>query len=234
MASEIVEKWKALQKRPLVPKPAESKPPTYDVKGTQSLAERPTLVRRKLTPQQMGELYPGLVSKRPELLNRLAERGVTFYTDPLLEQRENMGGKWSPSTKEVTVQSGAEALVAGHEVTHAALSTSPINPARFLTDKRYRAARSADIVVGGGIVGTALALYLAAAHRNAPEGEVARRVWSASYQSEVFAMGAGGAGAYPELPVDYSEAKRLFGGTFDPRGRAQTASPWFKRRYPGR
>jgi hypothetical protein len=165
----------------------------------------------------MGGLYPGLVSKRPELLKRLSKRGVTYYIDPLLAQRAGMGGAWSPSTKEITVQSGAKTLVAAHEVTHAALSTSSINPARFLTDKRYRAARSADIVIGGGLVGTALALFLAAASRKEPNpmGEVARRVAAASYQSEVFAMGAGGAGVYPGLPVDYYDANRLFGGSFD-------------------
>ena len=218
---------------PRVPKPP--KTPRYDVKGIQSIGQqsrqrtgaeirldallnaprRPQ--RRELTAQEMGSLYPQLVSKRPELLNRLAKRGVTYYTDPLLERDVGAAGTYSPSSREVTVQLGQSIGVAGHEITHAALSTGPINPVRFLTDRRYRAARSADLIIGGGLVGTALALYLAAGSRPDPTGfRSALRVSGAGYQSEVFAMGAGGAEGYMDLPVDYSLANQLFGGTFDP------------------
>ena len=49
--------------------------------------------RRELTAQEMAGVYPGLVAKRPELLNRLSKRGVTYYIDPLLGQKEGYGGE---------------------------------------------------------------------------------------------------------------------------------------------
>ena len=173
--------------------------------------------RRELTAQEMGSLYPQLISKRPELLNRLARRGVTFYTDPFLERDVGAAGTYSPWNKEATVQLGQSIGVAGHEIVHADLATGPVNPIRFITDSRYRAAKSAGLITSGGLAGTALGLYLAAGSRPDPTGfRSALRVQQAGYQSEVFAMGAGGAEAYMDLPVDYSTANRLFGGTFDP------------------
>ena len=252
MAHEIVEKWRALQKGPRVPRPpppayrtrpAEETPrntyaeqlealginppvspktPTYDVKGIQSLTpsrlEREIASRyapripqrRELTAQEMGSLYPQLVSKRPELLNRLAKRGVTYYTDPLIT-RTGAAGTYSPSSKEVTVETGQGVGVAAHEIVHAYQATSWINPVRFLVDKRYRAARSSDLVMAGDTaIGKVLQLALVAAG-----GDPAARVGKASYQSEVFAMGAYGTFAYPDLPVDYTEANYLFGGSFE-------------------
>jgi hypothetical protein len=155
----------------------------------------------------MGSLYPGLISKRPELLNRLAKRGVTYYTDPA----SKYGGVYSPKERTVTIQPGMPVAVAGHEIVHADLDISPINTARFLLDKGYRAAKASDLVIGGRTAsGWALRLYLLAAG-----GNINERVAKASYQGEIFAMGAGGAGAYPDLPVDYYDANRLFGGSFD-------------------
>lgn len=171
--------------------------------------------RRELTAQEMASLYPALVGKRPELLSQLARRGVTYYTDPLLGQRQGAVGTYDPSSGEITVGLGQGAYVAAHEVAHAALSVSPINPFRFITDPRYRAAKSADIVHRGGPLGTALGAYLWAGSREGGPSP-SERLGGAQYQSEVFAMGAGGAEAYMDLPVDYSVANQLYGGTFDP------------------
>ena len=203
--------------------PSPPKPPRYDVKGIQSLtpsrlgreiASRyaPRIPqRRELTAQEMGSLYPQLVSKRPELLNRLAKRGVTYYTDPLLGRDASAAGTYTTATKEVAVELGQGIGVAAHEIVHAYQATSWINPARFLLDKRYRAARSSDLVISGDTpIGQFLRIALSAAG-----GDVAGRVERASYQSEVFAMGAYGTFAYPDLPVDYTEARYLFGGSFE-------------------
>lgn len=72
--SEIVDKWRSLQKGPRVPRPSTPpKTPRYDVRGIQSLA--PINERRRLTTQDVAGTYPSLVAKRPELLARLAKRG---------------------------------------------------------------------------------------------------------------------------------------------------------------
>ena len=214
-----------------MPKPP--KTPQYDVQGIQSTPpqwygrtppERSRLEReiasrdapripqrRELTAQEMGSLYPQLISKRPELLNRLAKRGVTFYTDPLLGRDVGAAGTYTPATKETVVQLGQGIGVAAHEIVHAYQATSWVNPARFLLDKRYRAARSSDLVLSGDTpIGQFLRIALSAAG-----GDVAGRVERASYQSEVFAMGAYGEFVYPDLPVDYTEANYLFGGSFE-------------------
>lgn len=222
---------------PKVPRAAQTASRSFVRRGTGSHRRR---VGMTLTAQQMGKMYPKLISKRPELLNRLADRGVTYHIDPQLTKKTGYGGYYSPSQKQVVLQSGSEPLVAAHEITHAYQSTSPINLKRFITDKHYRAARSADTVMGGGLAGRGLTLGLLAYGRNKTDDLrewMNETVGRASYQSEVFAMGAGGAGGYPDLPVNYTEADHLFGGTFDPRFSAQTASQSFERRpvkYPGR
>ena len=206
--------------------PSPPKTPRYDVREIQSIRPTPAKLaayreresrvaprfpqRRELTAQEMGSLYPQLISKRPELLNRLAKRGVTYYTDPLLA-RTGKAGVYAPYSKEVTVELGQGIGVAAHEIVHAYQATSWVNPVRFLVDKRYRAARSSDLVISGETpIGQFLRIALSAAG-----GDVAGRVGKASYQSEVFAMGAYGTFAYPDLPVDYTEARHLFGGSFE-------------------
>ncbi len=169
----------------------------------------------------MGSLYPQLISKRPELLKRLAKRGVTYYTDPLLVQRAAAAGTYAPYSKEVTVQLGQGIGVAAHETVHAYQATSWVNPVRFLVDKRYRAARSSDLAIMGNTpIGQFLRLALAGAG-----GDVAERVGRAGRQSEVFAIGAYGRGAYPDLPVDYTEARYLFGGSFEGFPRERIYNP---------
>jgi len=175
--------------------------------------------RRELTPQEMGGLYPGLVSKRPELLKRLSKRGVTYYLDPLASQRHilgkkgtydpnyRLGGYYDPKTKEVTIQKGMPTLVAGHEIVHADLATGPTNIVRFLTDSKYRAMRIADILIDGGRWSGYVEMLSGYGQKEIGEGGLA---------SEAFAMGAGGSAAYMGEPVDYTDANRLFGGTFDP------------------
>ena len=75
--SEIVDKWRSLQKGPRVPRPSTPpKTPRYDVRGIQSLT--PINERRRLTTQDVAGTYPSLVAKRPELLARLAKRGSTY------------------------------------------------------------------------------------------------------------------------------------------------------------
>ena len=172
-----------------------------------------TMSRRELSAREMAGLHPELVAKRPELLNRLAKRGVTFHIDPLLAQKERYGGYYSPSSKEIVLQQGSGTGVAAHETVHASMATSWVNPVRFLVDKNYRAARASDLVISGKTpIGQALRLYLAAAG-----GNIGARVQKASMSSEIFAIGAYGVGAYPGLPVDYSEAESLFGGSFEGR-----------------
>ena len=80
--SEIVAKWRGLQKGPLVPRanqPSVPKPEGRAPPNQAEIASRyaPRMPqRRELTQQEAGSLYPQYVSKRPELLNRLARRGL--------------------------------------------------------------------------------------------------------------------------------------------------------------
>lgn len=242
MAHEIVEQWR--KKAPRVPSPQQPpRTPSYDVQEIQSINPTPkklaeyarleslphdylyvpatgsTMARRELTPQEMGGLYPELVSKRPELLKRLSNRGVTYYVDPLASQRHllgmsgtydpnvRLGGYYDPRTKEVTIQKGQPALVAGHEIVHADLATGPTNIVRFLTDSKYRAMRIADVLIEDGRWSGYVELLSGYGEKEIGQGGLA---------SEVFAMGAGGSTAYMDQPVDYTDANRLFGGTFDP------------------
>ena len=157
----------------------------------------------------MASLYPKLVAKRPELLNRLAKRGVTFHVDPSADK----GGTYSPSSKELVIKQGMPAGIAAHEVVHASMATKWVNPVRFLVDKNYRAARASDLVISGKTpIGQALRFYLYAAG-----GDIAARVKRASMGGETFAIGAYGVDAYPGLSADYSEAESLFGGSFEGR-----------------
>ena len=214
MAHEIVEKWRALQKAPRVPRAGPPPPPNVPTREPSQLEitsrQAPRIPqRRELTAQEMGSLYPELVSKRPELLKRLSKRGVTYYIDP----KADKGGTYSPSSKELVIKQGMPAGIAAHEVVHASMATSWVNPVRFLVDKNYRAARASDLVISGNTpIGQALRLYLYAAG-----GDIAGRVQKASMGGETFAIGAYGVDAYPGLPVDYSEAESLFGGSFEGR-----------------
>lgn len=51
------------------------KTPRYNVKAIQSIA--PIKKWRKLAPREIADTYPSLVAKRPELLRRFSERGIT-------------------------------------------------------------------------------------------------------------------------------------------------------------
>ena len=152
----------------------------------------------------MANKYPELVAKRPELLERLAKRGVTYHVDPKLKERTGYGGEYDRAAKAVTIQSGSEAGVAAHELVHADLSASKLDVSRFLTDNSYRASRWVDIAIEGNLLVGAYFLAFGGAQK-------------ANLQSEVFAMGAYGSEAYSDLQVDYRDANRLFGGSFEGR-----------------
>ncbi len=249
--SEIVDKWRSLQKGPRVPRPTSPRvpaPPRYDVREIQSIdptpaklaesrraeSERPGRAerlsersyapripqRRELTAQEMGSLYPELVAKRPELLNRLAKRGVTYYIDPLLGQRRGAAGEYDPGPKTVTVQARMPVGVAAHEVVHADLSTGPLNVVRYLTDRNYRSARMEDLFREGDtwlghFIRKAWFKETAAADPSDPFALLEERRREFRLREETFAMGAGGSSVYMDYPVDYYDANRLFGGTLD-------------------
>ena len=243
--SEIADKWRSLQKGPLVPKP-----PKYDVREIQSINPTPakraeyrrkeskregraerelakyvpatgsTMARRELTAQEMAGVYPGLVSKRPELLERLARRGVTYYIDPLLLQRTGAAGVYDPVAKAATVHRGMPSFVAAHEVVHADLSTGPTNVIRYLTDRNYRSARMEDLFRDGDtwlgqFIRKAWLKESATADPGDPYALLQEKQKEFTMREETFAMGAGGSSVYMDYPVDYTDANRLFGGTFD-------------------
>ena len=177
--------------------------------------------QRELTAQEFGSLYPQLLAKDPDLLSGLAERGVTFHTDPNLIQNLGAGGIYDPYTRQISVQQGQPGLVAAHEVVHADISTGPLNTARYLFDRNYRATTSEDLfregnTWPGSFIRRAWFKESAAANPDDPFALLEERRREYSLRGETFAMGAGGSAAYIDYPVDYYDANRLFGGTLDP------------------
>ena len=92
--SEIVDKWRRLQKGPLVPRANQPSVPKPDGRAPPNQAEiasryAPRMPQRRLeiTSQAMARAFPKYVSKRPELLERFAKRGITYSVQ---SQRERI------------------------------------------------------------------------------------------------------------------------------------------------
>lgn len=77
-------------RRPRVPKPYQPpKTPQYNVRDIQSLAPKPSTVR-KLAPKDVASALPSLVAKRPELIERLAKRGVSYLREAEARRQANI------------------------------------------------------------------------------------------------------------------------------------------------
>jgi hypothetical protein len=74
-----------------VPKPYQPpKTPRYNVRDIQSLAPKPSRVRINLAPKDVASAIPSLVAKRPELIERLAKRGVSYLREAEARRQANI------------------------------------------------------------------------------------------------------------------------------------------------